>query len=57
MPGLVVEDLGTLRLPLGKAQARKLTRVFSLAGVFDLRPLVDSYVNDAIGMTEAMAAS
>lgn len=40
---------------LAPETAAKITRVFSLAGLFDLRPLVDSYVNDAIGMSEAAA--
>lgn len=35
--------------------ARRLSSVFSLAGLFDLRPLVNSYVNDEIGMTRESA--
>ena len=32
-----------------------LQGAFSLAGLFDIRPLVDSFVNDEIGMTSASA--
>lgn len=35
-----------------KEAADKLSAVFSLAGLFDLRPLTNCYVNDAIGMTK-----
>lgn len=36
--------------------ARSLLQgVFSLAGLFDIRPLVDSFINDEIGMTLASA--
>ena len=38
-------------LGLSEVAQSKLTSVVSLAGVFDLRPLVDTYVNDGIGMT------
>ena len=35
-----------------RAAVDKLTHVFSLAGLFDIRALTNSYVNDAIGMSE-----
>ncbi|MEM7205919.1 MAG: alpha/beta hydrolase, partial [Planctomycetota bacterium] len=38
-------------LGLSAAAQAKFRGAFSLAGLFDLRPLVDSYVNDAIGMS------
>ena len=38
-------------LGLSAAAQGKLRSVFALAGLFDIRPLVQSYVNDAIGMS------
>ncbi len=46
-------DWSALGVP--EAARSKLRAVFSLAGLFDLRPLVDSYVNDEIKMTIADA--
>ncbi len=48
-------DAGKHDLPVGAAA--KLKGVFSLAGLFDLRYLLDSFVNDAIGMTLESAES
>lgn len=40
---------------LDQSARNKLTSVFSLAGLFDIRPLVDSFINDEIRMTMASA--
>ncbi len=42
-------------LGVSAAAQDKLRSVFSLAGLFDIRPLVRSYVNDAIGMSPISA--
>ena len=42
-------------LGVSEAAQDKLRSVFSLAGLFDVRPLVRSYVNEAIGMSTKSA--
>lgn len=44
------------RFGLSESAQQRLKGMFSLAGLFDLRPLVDSFVNDAINMSMASAA-
>ena len=46
-------DWSQYGLPEGAQE--KLKGVFSLAGLFDIRPLVDSFINDAINMSAASA--
>ncbi|WP_274038655.1 alpha/beta hydrolase [Thalassomonas viridans] len=42
---------------VSETAAKKLKGIFSLAGLYDIRPLVDSFVNDDIKMSLASAAS
>lgn len=52
----MLHQLDWSRFGLSQAAQQKLKGVFSIAGLFDIRPLVDSFVNDAINMSMASAA-
>ncbi|WDE02252.1 alpha/beta hydrolase [Thalassomonas actiniarum] len=42
---------------VSESAVQKLKGIFSLAGLFDIRPLVDSFVNDEIKMSSSSAAA
>jgi len=45
------------RFNVSDTAVKKLKGIFSLAGLYDIRPLVDSFVNDEINMSLTSAAS
>ena len=52
----MLHQLDWSRFGLSQTAHQKLKGVFSIAGLFDIRPLVDSFVNDVINMSMDSAA-
>lgn len=54
--GHIVAELGTTTTALDKQTAARLTHIIPISGLFDLRPLVNTKLNDALKLTTESAA-